>query len=187
MVQVPDTVLPHKGSLSEDVMIITVGFVENRVLNSHSGLFCLHSVALEWVLVLCLWFLWLASCWESFATVAESRFWFSLDSLLNVPDFKSHRAWAGMLIVSSWPMLLIMENVLMLLFGLIQSMVFVYEIFVKSPGKAFLLPNIYNIFCFLIFFCLKQLFGPEFWVGSGSFTGYNDRYSHETSCVTLLT
>ena len=101
--------------------------------------------------------------------------------------FKSHRAWAGVLIVSSWPMLLIMENVLMLLFGLIQSMIFVYEIFVKSPGKAFLLPNIYNIFCFLILFCLKQLFGPEFWVGSGSFTGYNDRYSHETSCVTLLT
>lgn len=89
-----------------------------------------------------------------------------------------------MLVVSSWPMLLIMENVLML-FGLIQSMIFVYEIFVKSPGKAFLLPNTYSIFCFLIPFSLKQLFGPEFWVGSGSFIGSNDRY-HETSFVTPL-
>ena len=91
-----------------------------------------------------------------------------------------------MLIVSSWPMLLIMENVFMLLFGLIQSMIFVYEIFVKSPGKACLLPNIYSIFCFLIPFSLKQLFGPEFWVGNGSFIRYNDRY-HETSCVIPLT
>lgn len=65
----------------------------------------------------------------------------------------------------------------MLLFGLIQSMVFVYEIFVKSQGRLFFFP-IYTQYILLFnLFCLKQLFGPEFWVGSGSFTGYNDRYS----------
>ena len=185
MVQVPDTILPHKGSLSEDVMITTVGFVESRVLNSQSGL----SVYIQWPwngspsVSLVPFFselLWniCHCCW--FQVLVQSGLSFECPTL-----FKSHRAWAGMLVVSSWPMLLIMENVLML-FGLIQSMIFVYEIFAKSPGKAFLLPNTCSIFWFLIPFSLKQLFGPEFWVGNGSFIGYNDRY-HETSFVTPLT
>lgn len=54
---------------------------------------------------------------------------------------------------------------------------------ISREGFSFPIYTIYS--AFLIFFCLKQLFGPEFWVGSGSFTGYNDRYSHETSCDTV--
>lgn len=90
MVQVPDTVLPHKGSLSEDVMIITVGFVETCIEPLLLGLFCLHSVALEWVLFCALW----SGCWVEnplplLLSQGSGSVWLSFEC----PRlFKSHRA-----------------------------------------------------------------------------------------------
>ena len=158
------------------------------VLCSHSGLFYLQSMALEWVPVPCLLFLFISEllrtlCHCGWAKVlVQSGLSFKCPTLLG-----SHRVWTGMLIVSSWPMLLIIENVLVSLFVLIQSMVSMYEVFIKSPPwEAFLLLNICNISCFLIPFSVKQLSGPEVWVGNGSFLRHKDRY-HETSLVTPLT